>query len=101
MSLRPLLLVVLAAAACAKDASSSAPGGSAAPTGNSTAPAGELKQLRIGYQKNGVLVIARQQAALEHKLAPLGVAVTWVEFTSGPPLLEALHAGSIDLGQTG
>jgi sulfonate transport system substrate-binding protein len=59
------------------------------------------RQLRIGYQKNGVLVIARQQAVLERKLAPLGVAVVWTEFSSGPPLLEAMNAGSIDIGQTG
>ncbi len=30
------------------------------------------KELRIGYQKNGVLVIARQQAVLEKHLAPHG-----------------------------
>jgi len=61
----------------------------------------EHRRLRIGYQKNGVLVIARQQAVLERQLAPLGVDVSWAEFASGPPLLEAMHAGSIDLGQTG
>jgi sulfonate transport system substrate-binding protein len=59
------------------------------------------RQLRIGYQKNGVLVIARQQELLERALAPLGVAVVWTEFSSGPPLLEAMNAGSIDIGQTG
>jgi sulfonate transport system substrate-binding protein len=57
--------------------------------------------LRIGYQKNGVLVIARQQASLERKLAPHGISVKWSEFTSGPPLLEAMNAGSIDVGQVG
>jgi sulfonate transport system substrate-binding protein len=59
------------------------------------------KELRIGYQKNGVLVIARQQASLERKLAPHGVAVKWSEFTSGPPLLGAMNAGSVDIGQVG
>jgi sulfonate transport system substrate-binding protein len=29
-----------------------------------------VKEIRIGYQKNGVLVIARQQAALEKHFAP-------------------------------
>ncbi|MBY0297077.1 MAG: aliphatic sulfonate ABC transporter substrate-binding protein [Methylobacterium sp.] len=57
--------------------------------------------LRIGYQKNGILVVAKQQAAIEARLKPLGVAVKWVEFSFGPPLLEALGLGSIDLGQTG
>src|SRR5437763_6734004 len=59
------------------------------------------KVFRIGYQKNGVLVIARQQAVLEKHLAARGVEVKWVEFTSGPPLLEAMNVGSIDLGQVG
>jgi sulfonate transport system substrate-binding protein len=68
---------------------------------DATAVAGDSKELRIGYQKNGVLVIARQQAMLERKLAPLGISVVWVEFASGPPLLEAMNAGSIDLGPTG
>jgi sulfonate transport system substrate-binding protein len=60
-----------------------------------------LKELRIGYQKNGVLVIARQQAVLERDLGKRGVDVNWVEFASGPPLLEAMNAGSVDIGQTG
>jgi len=57
--------------------------------------------LRIGYQKNGALVILKQQRQLETELGPRGIAVQWVEFQSGPPLLEALNAGSIDFGATG
>jgi sulfonate transport system substrate-binding protein len=60
-----------------------------------------LKELRIGYQKSGVLVVARQQGILERRLSKLGVTVKWVEFTSGPPLLEAMNVGSVDLGATG
>jgi sulfonate transport system substrate-binding protein len=59
------------------------------------------KKLRIGYQKNGVLVIARRQAVLEKRLDRDGVGVEWVEFPAGPPLLEAMTAGEIDLGQVG
>jgi sulfonate transport system substrate-binding protein len=59
------------------------------------------KELQVGYQKNGVLVVARQQAVLERKLAPSGVDVKWIEFASGPPLLEAMNAGSVDIGQVG
>jgi sulfonate transport system substrate-binding protein len=58
-------------------------------------------KLRIGYQKNGVLVIARGQAALENRLVRDGVSVEWVEFAAGPPLLEAMAAGEIDVGQVG
>ena len=59
------------------------------------------KQLRIGYQKNGLLLIAKGQGTLASVLAPYGVAIDWVEFQSGPPLLEALNAGSLDIGETG
>jgi sulfonate transport system substrate-binding protein len=77
-------------------------GSSADPSGIVTPGSGsERKELRIGYQKNGVLVIARQQAMLERALAPLHISVSWVEFASGPPLLEAMNAGGIDLGPTG
>lgn len=57
--------------------------------------------LRIGYQKNGTLVVAKQQGAIEARLKPLGVTVSWVEFSFGPPLLEAISLGAIDLGPTG
>ena len=60
-----------------------------------------LKEIRIGYQKNGVLVIARQRATLEAHFAPQGIAVKWVEFSSGPPMLEAMNVGSIDYGAVG
>ncbi len=54
-------------------------------------------RVRIGYQKNGSLVILRRQRQLERA----GLAVEWVEFASGPPLLEALNAGAVDFGATG
>jgi sulfonate transport system substrate-binding protein len=59
------------------------------------------KEFRVGYQKNGILVIARQQGALEKRLAPRRIEVKWIEFTSGPPLLEAMNVGSIDIGHVG
>src|SRR6266478_2457228 len=60
-----------------------------------------VKEIRIGYQKNGVLVIARQQATLENHFKPLGIEVKWVEFSSGPPMMEAMNVGSIDYGAVG
>jgi aliphatic sulfonates family ABC transporter substrate-binding protein len=59
------------------------------------------KALRVGYQKDGVLLIVKQQGVLEQRLQRAGVALSWVEFQSGPPLLEALNGGGIDIGQTG
>ncbi|MDB5606945.1 MAG: transporter aliphatic-sulfonate-binding protein [Bradyrhizobium sp.] len=60
-----------------------------------------VKEIRIGYQKNGVLVIARQQATLEKHFASQGIAVKWIEFSSGPPMLEAMNVGSVDYGAVG
>jgi len=57
--------------------------------------------LRIGYQKYGTLILLKATGALEKRLAPLGVKVTWAEFPAGPQLLEGLNVGSIDFGTTG
>jgi sulfonate transport system substrate-binding protein len=58
-------------------------------------------EFRIGWQKGGVFALAKASGAIEARLAPRGIAVTWAEFTSGPPLLEALGANALDFGSTG
>ena len=60
-----------------------------------------IKEIRVGYQKTGVLVIARQQALLERHFATKQIGIKWIEFTSGPPLLEARSTGSVDFGAVG
>ena len=60
-----------------------------------------LTEFKIGYQKTGLPVIARQQQIIEKALEPKGITVKWVEFTAGPPLVEALNVGSIDVGWIG
>lgn len=63
---------------------------------------GAAKGLRVGYQKNGVFLLAKQRGAFDKVLLAGGAAsVEWIEFPAGPPLLEALSVGSIDLGGTG
>jgi sulfonate transport system substrate-binding protein len=62
---------------------------------------GQDKVVRIGYQKYGKLVLLKGRGTLEGKLKPLGYSVSWTEFPSGPPLLEALNVGAIDFGITG
>ncbi|TCL75047.1 aliphatic sulfonate ABC transporter substrate-binding protein [Rhizobium sp. BK251] len=57
--------------------------------------------LRIGWQKFGVLALAKRKGVLEERLAGKGVTVEWNEFTSGPPLLEAVGADALDFGVTG
>ncbi len=57
------------------------------------------EQVRIGYQKSSTLIgILKTNGTLEKALAPLGVSVSWHEFTSGLPLLEAINSGNVDFG---
>lgn len=65
------------------------------------ARADTLKTLNIGYQKNGVFLVAKGQGALEKRFSADGITVNWVEFPSGPPMLEALGAGAVDYGAVG
>lgn len=60
-----------------------------------------LREVRIGFQKTGLLYIDRQRGLIESRFRQQNVAVRWVEFTFGPPLLEALSVGSIDYGTVG
>jgi sulfonate transport system substrate-binding protein len=57
--------------------------------------------LRLGYQKWSTFNILKYRKTLEGRLRTDGVSVQWIEFPSGPPLLEALNAGSIDIGHAG
>jgi sulfonate transport system substrate-binding protein len=64
--------------------------------------AAAVKVLRVGTQKGaGILMAERQQRGLETLLNPLGIAVQWSEFQFGPPILEAMRAGSVDIGLVG
>jgi len=57
----------------------------------------ESGTFRVGYQKSSTLiVILKAKGELEAALAPLGVKVSWNEFSSGLPLLEALNLGNVD-----
>ncbi len=56
--------------------------------------------LRVGHQK-GFLSLLKGRGTLEQRLAPLGVKLSWTEFTAGPVQLEALNVGSIDFGDVG
>ena len=59
-------------------------------------------RLAVGFQRNGILYIARTRGELDGRLkAKVGLAPEWVEFPSGPPLIEAMSAGAIDFGAVG
>lgn len=57
--------------------------------------------LRVGYQKWGTFSLLKIAGVLEKAAASTGGKIEWIEFPSGPPLMEALNAGSIDVGHTG
>jgi sulfonate transport system substrate-binding protein len=59
------------------------------------------KQIRIAYQRGGILVIAQQQRVLEKFFEPLGVEVVWKVFAFSNPALEAINVGSIDFSSSG
>jgi sulfonate transport system substrate-binding protein len=57
------------------------------------------EEIRIGFQKSSTLTaILKTNGELEKALAPLGITISWREFTSGLPLLEAINIGSVDFG---
>lgn len=71
-----------------------------APENASPAPAA-TRTVRIGHQKFDPFTLVKARGGLEKRLEPLGVNVEWTEFQAGPPMLEALNVGSIDIGRTG
>jgi sulfonate transport system substrate-binding protein len=58
-------------------------------------------EIRIGTQKGGFFPAVRQRHSVEDAFKPLGVEVRWIDFQFGPPLLEAINAGSVDFGFVG
>lgn len=57
--------------------------------------------VRIGYQKGNSLVVLKNRGTLEKTLAAHGTKVVWQEFAFGPPLVEGINSGDIDLGFVG
>jgi sulfonate transport system substrate-binding protein len=54
--------------------------------------------VRFGYQKSSTLTaLLKVQGTLEKQLAPLNATLSWHEFTSGLPLLEALNLDNLDI----
>ncbi|MDO7896230.1 aliphatic sulfonate ABC transporter substrate-binding protein [Pseudomonas citrulli] len=61
-------------------------------------PAQARETLRIGYQKSSTLItLLKSQGKLDKALADANIDVTWHEFPSGLPLLEALNVGNVDV----
>lgn len=71
-------------------------GNSSASTGSDTDGQGSLT-LNVGDQKGGSEAILRAAGELED----LDYKIKWSTFSSGPPLLEAVNAGAVDIGGVG
>ncbi|WP_220184108.1 sulfonate ABC transporter substrate-binding protein [Thermoactinomyces mirandus] len=69
--------------------------------GCSDKPGIDATEIRIGYQKFGIMSILKARGTLDSQLKSRGIRVKWIQFPAGPQLLEALNAGSIDIGETG
>ncbi len=65
------------------------------------APSNLTRVVRIGHQGFGALFYLKAKNFLEKRLAKMGWSVEWTEFTTDPPILEAIGKGKIDLGYAG
>jgi sulfonate transport system substrate-binding protein len=61
----------------------------------------DIKEIRIGFQRGGYFVALKQRHAFEEAFKAQGIGIKWVQFTSGPQVLEALAKGDLDYGNAG
>ena len=90
----------LAAAACSSSSSSSTLSASSSSTAASAGSSVNLSSvtLNVGDQKGTGAEAVLKAAGL---LSALPFKVSWSDFTSGPPMLEAMASGSVDVGGVG
>jgi sulfonate transport system substrate-binding protein len=91
------LAAVLTAAACSSSSSSSAANSSSSGAGSSVTNVSSVT-LNIGDQKGTGAQALLQAAGLIGKLP---FKANWSDFTSGPPMLQAMGSGSVDIGGVG
>lgn len=100
ISLSVSLVVSSCSGSAPNTASSPASSPAASPAASSAVTS--TTTVRIGYQKAATILSSlKTKGNLEKAFAASGSKVTWTEFPAGPPMLEALNAGSIDFGYTG
>lgn len=61
----------------------------------------EPAKVRLGYQKYGTLILVKARGQLDQRLQDAGATAEWAEFAFGPPMLEALNAGHLDIAASG
>ncbi|WP_084518190.1 ABC transporter substrate-binding protein [Microtetraspora niveoalba] len=85
--------LLLAVAASAAAACAPGPGSGTAAAGSP----GTVVTLRVGDQKAGSEALLKAAGLL----GGTPYRISWATFTSGPPLLEAVNAGAVDIGGVG
>jgi sulfonate transport system substrate-binding protein len=106
LAITVLALAGLAAAGCSSSSASSASSSSPASSAGASSSAGSASSavnlsavtLNVGDQKGTGAEAVLSAAGL---LSTLPFHVVWSDFTSGPPLLEAMASGSVDIGGVG
>lgn len=67
-----------------------------------TASSKKLEVINIGHQSGTPgLNLLKAQGYLEKRFAPDGITIKWIEFRGGPPMMEAMAANSVDIGNVG
>ncbi|MFB2895364.1 aliphatic sulfonate ABC transporter substrate-binding protein [Aerosakkonemataceae cyanobacterium BLCC-F50] len=62
----------------------------------------QISVINIGHQLGTPgLNLLKARGLLEKRLQPQGIQVKWFEFRGGPPMMEAMAAGSVDIGNVG
>jgi sulfonate transport system substrate-binding protein len=96
-----LALAAVAAAGCSSSSSSSSSSASSSGTASASASTAvnlSTVTLNIGDQKGTGAEAVLSAAGL---LSTLPFHVNWSDFTSGPPMLQAMASGSVDIGGVG
>ncbi|MEU8274331.1 ABC transporter substrate-binding protein [Microbispora bryophytorum] len=93
MTRRALVALLIALASAATACAGTGQGASGGKDGQAT---GRVT-LRVGDQKAGSQALLKAAGLLDGT----SYAITWSQFTSGPPLLEAVNAGAVDIGGVG
>jgi sulfonate transport system substrate-binding protein len=97
-----LAILALSATACSKPSESAAPATDPKSGPTASAPSAERVTVRIGYQKIGSPFLLKERAAsLTKSLEASGASLEWIEFSAGPPILEGMRGGAVDIGYVG
>ncbi|MEH2445391.1 MAG: ABC transporter substrate-binding protein [Nostoc sp.] len=67
-----------------------------------TASSKKLEMITIGHQSGTPgLNLLKAQGYLEKRFASDGITIKWIQFRGGPPMIEAMAANSVDIGNVG